>query len=295
MGIIYRVEVILKYRQGFLFKMKKFILVLLITIYSFAKLDVVVSIQPQLEFVKKIGGDKVETTLMVLPSKSPHTYEPKPSQMKAISHAKLYLSIGVEFEKVWLDRFKDQNPNLEVFDISKNINKTAMIESVQHHKKESLDPHIWVNPINVKTIAKNIYSALSQMDSNNSKYYKKNLDSYLIELDQLDKNITNILKDVPKGSSVMVFHPAWKYFLKHYNLKQLPIEIEGKSPKPRELIQIIKKAKKQRVKVIFTQPEFSDKSAQIIAKELHIKVIKTSPLARDWAVNLVGLARNIAK
>jgi len=153
MGIMYLVEVILKYLQGFLFKMQKFILVLLITTYSFAKLDVVVSIQPQLEFVKKIGGDKVETTLMVLPGKSPHTYEPKPSQMKAISHAKLYLSIGVKFENVWLDRFKDQNPNLEVFDISKDINKTAMVESVHHYKEESLDPHIWVNPINVKTIA----------------------------------------------------------------------------------------------------------------------------------------------
>jgi len=293
MGIMYQAKVILKYQQGFLFKMQKFILVLLITTYSFAKLDVVVSISPQLEFVKKIGGDKIETTLMVLAGKSPHTYEPKPSQMRAISHAKLYLSIGVEFEKVWLDRFKDQNPNLEVFDISKDINKTAMVESAHHHKEERLDPHIWVNPINVKTIAKNIYSALSQLDSNNSKYYKKNLDSYLVELDQLDKNITNILQDVPKGSSVMVFHPAWGYFLRQYHLKQLPIEIEGKSPKPRELIQIIKKAKKEKVKAIFTQPEFSDKSAQIIAKELHIKVIKTSPLARDWAENLLRLAKNI--
>jgi zinc transport system substrate-binding protein len=92
----------------------------------------------------------------------------------------------------------------------------------------------------------------------------------------------------------MVFHPAWGYFLSHYGLKQLPIEIEGKSPKPRELIQIIKKAKAQHVKAIFTQPEFSDKSAQIIAKELNIKVIKASPLAKDWAKNLLKLARAIA-
>ncbi|HHH51395.1 MAG TPA: zinc ABC transporter substrate-binding protein [Campylobacterales bacterium] len=276
--------------------MKRLIFIsLLITNWTFAKLNVVVSIQPELEFVNKIGGDKVETTLMVLAGKSPHTYEPKPSQMKAISHANLYLSIGVEFEKVWLNRFKDQNPNLKISDISKGINKTAMVESVHHHEhEEGLDPHIWTDPINVKTIARNIYSALSQADINNSNYYKKNLDKYLVELDQLDKNITNILKDIPKGSSVMVFHPALGYFLRRYHLKQLPIEIEGKAPKPRVLIQIIKKAKKQKVKAIFTQPEFSDKSAQIIAKELNIRVIKTSPLARDWEENLIKLARDIA-
>jgi len=258
------------------------ILFLFIATLSFAKVDVAVSIQPEVEFVDKIGGDKVETTLMVEAGKSPHTYEPKPSQMRAISKADLYLAIGVEFENVWLDRFKDQNPDLRVFDISKDINKSKS------------DPHIWVNPINVKQIAKNIYQALSAIDSNNTQYYKKNLDNYLVELEQLDQNITQILKDVSKGSSVMVFHPAWGYFLTQYGLKQLPIEIEGKSPKPRELIKIIKKAKKENIKAIFTQPEFSDKSAKIIAKELGIKVIKASPLAKDWADNLLRLAKGIA-
>ncbi len=263
--------------------MKKLIIILiLITTSIFAKLNVVVSIQPQVEFVNKIGGDKVDTTLMVLPGKSPHTYEPKASQMKAISRADLYLSIGVEFEKAWLDRFKDQNKNLVVFDTSKDINKTAS------------NPHIWLNPINVKQIAKNTYQALSQLDSNNTEYYKKNLDNYLIELDNLDKNITQILKDVPKGSSVMVFHPAWGYFLNQYHLKEIPIEIEGKSPKPRELIKIIKKAKSEHIRAIFTQPEFSDKSAKIIAKELNIKVIKVSPLAKDYEKNLLKLANAIA-
>ncbi|NOZ91146.1 MAG: zinc ABC transporter solute-binding protein [Epsilonproteobacteria bacterium] len=257
------------------------ILFLFIATLSFAKVDVAVSIQPEVEFVNKIGGDKVETTLMVEAGKSPHTYEPKPSQMRAISKADLYLAIGVEFENVWLDRFKDQNPDLRVFDISKDINKSKS------------DPHIWVNPINVKQIAKNIYQALSTIDSNNTQYYKNNLDNYLVELDKLDQNITQILKDVPKGSSVMVFHPAWGYFLTQYGLKQLSIEIEGKSPKPRELIEIIKKAKKENIKAIFTQPEFSDKSAKIIAKELGIKVIKASPLAKDWADNLLMLARGI--
>ena len=112
-----------------IFHMKKTLLLLLITLAStsaFAKLNVVVSIQPQLEFVNKIGGDKINTSLMVLPGNSPHTYEPKPSQMKAISKADLYLSIGVEFENVWLEKFTNQNKKLIVHNISKDINRTAM-------------------------------------------------------------------------------------------------------------------------------------------------------------------------
>jgi zinc transport system substrate-binding protein len=93
----------------------------------------------------------------------------------------------------------------------------------------------------------------------------------------------------------MVFHPAWGYFADRYNLKELAVEVNGKSPKMREIIDIIKRAKREKVKAIFTQPEFSDKSAKIIANNLNIDVIKASPLATDWANNLIDLAEAIAK
>jgi zinc transport system substrate-binding protein len=72
------------------------------------------------------------------------------------------------------------------------------------------------------------------------------------------------------------------------------VEVEGKSPKPRELVKLIKEAKEQKVKAIFTQPEFSDSSAKIIANELHIPVVKVSPMAPNWSENLVNIAKNIA-
>ncbi|MCH9740743.1 MAG: zinc ABC transporter substrate-binding protein [Epsilonproteobacteria bacterium] len=282
--------------------MKKSLFILLsifITTSAFAKLNVIVSIQPQLEFVNKIGGDKINTSLMVLPGNSPHTYEPKPSQMKAISQADLYLSIGVEFEKVWLAKFSNQNKNLIINDISKDVKKMAM-ESHHHHgakphheEHKRLDPHIWVNPMNVKQIARNIYESLKVLDANNSDYYYENLKNYLKELDELNCHIKELLTKIPKDSTFMVFHPAWGYFAKEYNLHQLPIEIEGKRPKPKQLIAIIKEAKEEKVSAIFTQPEFSDASAQTIAKALSIEVVKTSPLAKDWSQNLINLAKAI--
>ncbi len=92
----------------------------------------------------------------------------------------------------------------------------------------------------------------------------------------------------------MVFHPSWGYFAKAYELKQLPVEIEGKSPKPKELIHLIKEAREEQISAIFTQPEFSDSIAKVIANELHIEVIKVSPLAPNWSENLINIAHAIA-
>jgi len=269
--------------------LKKILLILLFTGITFAKVNMVVSIVPQKVFVNKIGGDKVDVTVMVENGASPHTYTPKPSQMKRLSKAKLYLAIGVEFEKVWLSKFINQNKDMLVVDTSKDINKTTM----HHHKQEELDPHVWVDPINVKIIAQNIYKALVKVDKANKNYYKENLEKFLKEIDELDQNIKNILKDTPKGTTFMVFHPAWGYFAKRYGLEQLAVEVEGKSPKMKALVKIIEKAKKEKVQAIFTQPEFSDKASKIISKQLNISVIKASTLAENWAENLQNLAKAI--
>ena len=92
----------------------------------------------------------------------------------------------------------------------------------------------------------------------------------------------------------MVFHPSWGYFAHAYGLKQMAVEIEGKSPKPKEMVMLIKEAREEKIQAIFTQPEFSDSMAKVMASELHIKVIKVSPLAENWSENLLKIANAIA-
>lgn len=258
----------------------------------FAQVDIIVSILPQQSLVKEIGGDKVNISVMVKPGSSPHTYEPKPSQMRDISNADIYFSIDVEFEHNWLPKFINQNKNMLVANISKNIKKLH-IDTHHHHNEESLDPHIWTSPNNLKTIAKNIYINLVKIDKRNKDYYETNYKKLLNKIVHTDKTIQNILKDTPLGTKFMVFHPAWGYFAKQYKLEQFSIEISGKSPKPKELIYILKKAKQENIKAIFTSPEFSLKASKLIAKELNIKVIKISPLNPKWSNNLINLANAI--
>ena len=408
-----------------------------------AQLNIVVSIAPQQTFVEKIGKEKVSVSTMVKPGSDPHSYEPKPSQMLAISKADIYFPIKIEFENAWLARFKEQNKNMKMVDMTEGItfiemaahghphsdesspyewagvfklskgeytwifdkvngkyadpamkflmikadkksddlidsyedeasklfslettvardndnidlnkkiyelqfdqnkNRTLFKLSIKedgeyifftehmpfefedkehffkdiskndvepiathpesnthhahgHHHHNDFDPHTWVAPSNVRIMAKNIFNTLSQNDPANSSFYRKNYENFLDEIHATDMKIKNIFLNTPKGSKFMVFHPSWGYFAKEYDLVQLAIEVEGKEPKPKMLAKIIDTAKEEDIKAIFTQQEFSDKSAKAIAHELGIKVLKETPLASNWSENLLKMANAIA-
>lgn len=87
------------------------------------KINVVVTIGPEVEFVNAVGGDKVNVTLMVPPGSDPHTYEPLPSQLSQVSNAKMYAEVGtpVEFEINYMDKIKSANPNMLVVNCSQGI------------------------------------------------------------------------------------------------------------------------------------------------------------------------------
>jgi len=276
-----------------------FSLFIFMSTLTFAKPIVVVSILPQKTFVQKIAKDMVDVTLMVTPGSSPHSYEPKASQMVALSQADIYFSIGVEFEHAWLHKFQSQNKNLKVVNMAQGITKIAMQE--HHHEAEhtdahdTKDPHIWTSPKNVAIMAQTIYDSLVALDPQNRQHYKMNFNNFMQEIQNTDKKIRASLQSLKPKAKFMVFHPSWGYFAHAYNLTQFAVEVEGKSPKPREMIRVIKEAKKEHVRVIFTQPEFSDKSAKIIAKEVGVKVVKISPLNPNWSQNLIHMAEEIAR
>ena len=197
----------------------------------------------------------------------------------------IYFYTGIEFEKAWLDKFKKSAPNTLFVDSSAGIERIAMQEHSheeeqthdkhKHDKKhdhedehEGLDPHVWLDPVLVKTQAKNIYEAMVEIDSQNSDFYKTNYEEFVKELDSLDENIKTILSPY-KDKAFMVFHPSWGYFAKRYDLEQISIEIEGKEPKPNELVELIEEAKKHDIKIVFVAPQFSQKSAKTISKNIN--------------------------
>lgn len=262
------------------------------------KIDVIVTIPPQAEFVEKIGGDKVEVTIMVPSGASPHTYEPKPSQLKKVAEAEIYAKVGsgVEFELVWMDKIISQNKNMLIIDCSERIELLGKSEQDAHEQvdREGYDPHIWLSLRNAKIMVENIYDGLVKVDPANQDYYAKNKEEYLKELDELDKEITQALSG-KTSSKFMVYHPAWTYFARDYNLEQIPIEEEGKEPTPQGIANLIDQARKNNVTIIFASPGFNTKSAQVIAEEISGEVILINPLEKNYLENMRKAAEALGK
>ena len=286
--------------------MKKilFICIAFFTLLNASKPEITVNILPQKYFVEKIVKDKFEINVMVKPGSSPHNYEPKPSQMKSLVNSKAYFLVGDPFEQAWMDKFKQNAKNTLFVDTTKGIEKIQMEEHNHHdeanvdakhdeHDHSGFDPHVWLDPLLVKIQAKNIYEAMVEIDSQNGDFYKTNYEEFIKELDTLDENIKTILSPY-KDKAFMVFHPSWGYFAKRYDLVQIPIELQGKEPKPNELVELIKDAKEHNIKIVFVSPQFSQKSAKTISQNIDAKVATINPMVENWSEGLIMTAKEIA-
>ncbi len=255
-------------------------------------IGVTVSILPEKYFVDRIGGDLVSVNVMVGSGADPHTYEPKPAQMAALSDSAIFFRIGVEYENAWLDRISSTNPKMKIVDLSEGIQKLPMPAHQDERgaaSGEGLDPHIWTSPALVKSMAERIYTELSALDPANELVYKTNFASFQKDIDALDLEI-HLSLDSLTNRRFMVFHPGWAYFARDYKLEEIPIEIGGTEPSASELAKLIDTAKADNIQVIFAQPEFSTQIAKYIAKEIGGDVVLISNLTENWLENLREVA-----
>ncbi len=254
------------------------------------KINVVVSIVPQIDFVEKIGRDKVNVSVMIPPGANPHVFEPRPGQFKQLVHSDIYFMVGSEldFELIWMDKIRAVNKDLSIYDCSKGIKLLQDHNNTHHntdHCSHNRDPHIWLSPDNAVIIATNIRDALIKTDPENKMFYTRNAHDFILEIYSLKKDISlSVSRLVNK--KFIVFHPSWSYFAQNFGLEQIAIEVDGKEASAKYLTQIIKKARKHNIKTIFASPQFNIKSARIVAKEINGSVVLIDPLAKDYINNL---------
>lgn len=262
------------------------------------KMLVAVSILPQAYFAQRIGGEHVALEVLVGPGQNPHAYEPTVRQMTELSQAHLLLTIGVPFEDALTPRLKEVCPALKIVPAQQGIERVPMGE-VDHDadhghamKADDPDPHIWLSPVLAKQIAANICEAFCQADAVHAEDYRRNLQSLLADLDNLDAELAKALEPLA-GRTIYVFHPAFGYFARRYGLKQRAVEIEGKSPGPQQLQALIDQARADGVKVIFVQPQFSDQAARAVAEQIGGAVVPMDDLAKDYLASLRDAAEKI--
>ena len=259
---------------------------------SSSKITVAVTIPSEEEFVKAVGGDKVNVLVMVPSNADPHTYEPSSSQLQQAEQAQMYAEVGsgLEFEIGWMDKIKGLNSNMEVVNCSQGIDLMQSTDPDEGNE----DPHVWNSPRNAKIMVQNICDGLVKIDPANKDYYTKNRDEYLQKLDVLDKNMTTTFANVT-NKNIMVYHPSWGYLCRDYGLNQISIENEGKEATPATISRLVDLAGQDNVKVIFVAPQFSNESAQTIANQIGGQVVSIDPMAENYIENMYKITQVISK
>lgn len=301
-------------KKSILFSMLAF---LLAAVPGQAATTAYVTIAPQKYFVDRVSGGTVPVAVMVKAGSNPHAYEPRRSQMAELAKTTVYFTIGDSFDQIWLPRIVDVSTGITVVHTEAGVTKLPMTDhdhdeaeeaahaKGQDHNKHqdhedhdhgTLDPHIWLDPARVKIQVQNIRDGLSKVDPANAQLYATNAATFLAEIDTLDQDIRLILAPLPENQrQFLVFHPSWGYFAHTYGLEQLSIEVDGKEPSAREMATIVATGRDKHVRVIFVQPQFSEKSATVIAQQIGARIVRLDPLAENWADNMRTAARAFAQ
>lgn len=262
-------------------------------------LPVLVSIVPQKWLAEQVGGDLVSVHVLLDKGQDPHGLQPTPEQVTILFRSRIYFAIGLEFERELLAKIKQAEAKVRVADISAGINKIAMSEHEHGHFDQEeahdggLDPHIWLDPQNLQQMAATMAAALKEADPANAAVYEQNVQAVSRSLTALHEEMKALLSPF-KGQTFLVYHPAFGYFAKAYDLRQAAVEIEGKSPSPKQLYDLISKAKQEKARVIFVQPQFDRKNGETVATAIGGRVAVLDPMAGNVPENLRLMAQEIS-
>ena len=272
---------------------------------------ITVTIEPLRYFTEAIAGDNFNVVSMVPKGSSPETYDPTPQQLVDLAKSKAYFRIGyIGFEQTWMDKLTDNAPHLQFFDTSRGIDLIFDSSHVHHHHGDDeahahdsiqedehhilgVEPHIWSSAYNAQIIAGNIVNALCTIDKNNEETYMERYKNLCNQIEHTDSLICHMLSAPNADRAFMIYHPALSYFARDYGLHQISIEEDGKEPSPPHLKNLIDTCKEEKVRIIFVQPEFDRRNAEIIAKQTGTKVVPINPLSYDWEEEMLNIAREL--
>jgi zinc transport system substrate-binding protein len=247
---------------------------------------VVASIKPVYAIVKALAGNSVNVELLLKNNISPHDFHLKPSHVKTLQKANIIFYIDDNFENSLINALNNLPKNIQKYPLSKsgvNLIKSRPGGLWQKNKTiNSFDLHFWLDIKNAKIIAKYIAEKLSDLSPQNKELYAKNLAHFLIQLDELDKNIATSLIGL-ENRPFLVFHDAYQYFERSYNLSAIgsitfdPTELSLAS----RIRELKEKIKNEKIFCVFYEPQFSDKLSKTIVENSDVKMGIIDPLGGD--------------
>jgi zinc transport system substrate-binding protein len=275
--------------------MRKILSIIIILTFSqvYSQTKYVTTIHPFQEILKEVVGDRGEVHQILPPGASPHTYELRPSDLRAVASAKA-LFYGSENLDAWALKFRNTHCieliklvaadclihfEEEHDDRQANVNLERDEKEQHHHHASGVDPHFWTDPLTVKNMLAALTEKLCTLDPTGCEIFRQNSDKFSSQLDSLHSKIKKMLIPI-HGSKVMISHPFFQYFFKRYGIEIVGVieSSPGREPTPREIKGLIEQIKHENVKTIFDHTQLPDRAAKIIAESTGIKVYHLDPI-----------------
>jgi zinc transport system substrate-binding protein len=254
---------------------------------------VVASFYPLYEFVRQVAGEAAEVTSLVPPGVEPHDWEPAPQDVAMLEKARIFVYNGAGFEP-WADKLlanlggkgpvalvATQGIELLRADLPGHGHDHGD-KSAKHKPSEAAkeqDPHVWLDPVLAQKQVELIRAALVAADPDNAVRYSANAKTFTDRLAQVSDHYERGLAQC-KRREIVVSHASFAYPAKRYRLTQVPVMglSPDSEPSPAQLAQIVRFARRHKVKFIFFETLVNPKLADTLAREVGAKTLVLNPI-----------------
>lgn len=247
------------------------------SIYEDGKLTIVTTIFPQYDFARKIAGDKAQVIKLLPDGAESHTYDPSIKGMTQITGADIFIYTGKQME-AWAQGILENSDteNLQVVDLSQGITLLDGIIDTENHLEDhkehfhDFDAHIWTSPENAIKMADKICDALCIADSENSDYYKNNVQALKTELEELSGEMSKISEAYDGRTLYFGGRFAFRYLFEEYGISFRSVYSgcgEESEPSIRTISEMVAEMKENGTEYIFYEEMSQGKVAKSIAEE----------------------------
>lgn len=245
-----------------------------------SKPSIVASFYPVYEFTKQVVGDKAKVALLVPAGAEPHDWEPGPADIIKIKKAPLLICNGAGMEH-WLDKMQSSFAGKKIVKASDYV---TLLPAQYNEEGEaapagSVDPHLWIDPVNAQAVVAGIAAEVAKIDPENAGFYQENARNYIAQLQSLHEEYVQSLSGFNK-TQIVTSHAAFGYLAKRYGLQQVAIMglTPDAEPTPERMVKVVKFVRANGIKYIFFETLVSPKLSEVIASETGAQTLVLNPI-----------------
>jgi ABC-type Zn uptake system ZnuABC Zn-binding protein ZnuA len=245
------------------------------------RLTAVTTVAPLTNIALNVGGQHVNLKQIIPDGVDSHTFEPAPSDARAISEADLIIANGLQLEASTISLAEaNKSPDTRILLLGDSaITRDEWVFDFSFPEEGGdPNPHLWMNPVYAIRYAELIRDELADLDPSNAGYYRENCDRFVERVQRLDRAIATAVQTIPdKNRRLLTYHDSFAYFAPRYGLTVIGAiqPSDFAEPSPREVADLIEQLKAEGVPAIFGSEVFPSRVLERIGREVGVTYVDT--------------------